>query len=102
MADPETATTESSEPASEPNTAHSTKGTVNPQYGLLGFDIDNCDEDQRPEPIPFNTNGPSSVFLCGAQGSGKSYTLSCILENHLLNHPGVGRQHETIPGFVFH
>lgn len=73
-----------------------------PQYGLLGFDLDNCDATGNPEPILLNTNSPSSVFLCGSQGSGKSYTLSCMLENHLFYDPSVGFQRQTIPGFVFH
>jgi len=73
-----------------------------PQYGLLGFDLDNCDTAGNPEPILLNTNSPSSVFLCGSQGSGKSYTLSCMLENHLFYDPSVGVQRQTIPGFVFH
>jgi hypothetical protein len=73
-----------------------------PQYGLLGFDLDNCDSSGNPEPILLNTNSPSSVFLCGSQGSGKSYTLSCMLENHILQDESVGAQRETIPGFVFH
>lgn len=73
-----------------------------PQYGLLGFDLDNCDNSGNPEPIMLNTNSPSSVFLCGSQGSGKSYTLSCMLETHLLYDPSVGLQRETIPGYVFH
>jgi hypothetical protein len=73
-----------------------------PQYGLLGFDLGNRDNEGNAEPILLNTNEPSSVFLCGSQGSGKSYTLSCMLENHLLRDPAVGVQHETIPGFVFH
>lgn len=73
-----------------------------PRYGLLGFDLDNCDTEGNPEPILLNTNSPSSFFLCGSQGSGKSYTLSCMLENHLLNNQSVGVQREAIPGFVFH
>jgi hypothetical protein len=73
-----------------------------PQFGLLGFDLGNRDHDGNAEPILLNTNEPSSVFLCGSQGSGKSYTLSCMLENHLLKDPAVGVQNETIPGFVFH
>jgi hypothetical protein len=73
-----------------------------PQYGLLGFDMGNRDSDGNAEPILLNTNEPSSVFLCGSQGSGKSYTLSCMLENHLLKNSAVGVQNETIPGFVFH
>lgn len=32
-----------------------------PQYGLLGFDLDNCDATGNPEPILLNTNSPSSV-----------------------------------------
>jgi len=78
------------------------KSPALPQYGLLGFDLDNCDTNGNPEPILLNTNSPSSVFLCGSQGSGKSYTLSCMLENHLLIDPSVGVQRHTIPGFVFH
>jgi hypothetical protein len=73
-----------------------------PQYGLLGFDLGNRDNSGNAEPILLNTNEPSSVFLCGSQGSGKSYTLSCMLENHLLKDSAVGVQNETIPGFVFH
>ncbi|KAM0703097.1 hypothetical protein Q7P35_009795 [Cladosporium inversicolor] len=83
--------------------AHPAKSDlILPQYGLLGFDLDNCDTTGNPEPILLNTNPPSSVFLCGFQGSGKSYTLSCMLENHLLYDPSVGVQRQTIPGFVFH
>lgn len=78
------------------------KDVALPQYGLLGFDLDNCDDEGSPEPILLNTNAPSSVFLCGSQGSGKSYTLSCMLENHLLHDASVGVQKQTIPGFVFH
>jgi hypothetical protein len=28
----------------------------------------------------FNITTPSSIFICGSQGSGKSHTLSCLLE----------------------
>lgn len=74
-----------------------------PQYGLLGFDLNNRNSDDgSPEPMLLNTNTPSSVFLCGSQGSGKSYTLSCMLENHLLNDDNIDLQTETLPGFVFH
>lgn len=31
----------------------------------------------------FNVTTPSSIFICGSQGSGKSHTLSCLLENCL-------------------
>lgn len=35
-------------------------------------------------------------------GSGKSYTLSCILENYLLPNPSLGRLHSPVAGVVFH
>ena len=38
-------------------------------------------EDPR---IFFNVSAPSSTFICGSQGSGKSHTLSCLLENCLI------------------
>jgi hypothetical protein len=72
------------------------------QCGLLGFDLGNTDDDDNVEPILLNINVPGSVFLCGSQGSGKSYTLSCMRENRLLKDATVGIQRETIPGFVFH
>ncbi|KAJ6436754.1 Nitrogen assimilation transcription factor nit-4 [Purpureocillium lavendulum] len=46
-------------------------------------------------------SAPSSVFICGSQGSGKSYTLSCMLENFLA-----ASEANTLPrpltGVVFH
>lgn len=83
-------------------TTNVARAPVLPQYGLLGFDLGNSDKGGNAEPILVNTNTPNSVFLCGSQGSGKSYTLSCMLENHLLKDAEVGVQRETIPGFVFH
>lgn len=32
----------------------------------------------------FNVSSPSSTFICGSQGSGKSHTLSCMLKNCLI------------------
>ncbi len=60
------------------------------QYGLLARvmrttsqqttqDSNNASESR----LFFNTSVPSSTFICGSQGSGKSYTLSCLLENCL-------------------
>lgn len=78
------------------------EGLVLPQHGLLGFDLDNCNSKGVSEPVLLNTNSPSSVFLCGAQGGGKSYTLACMLENYLLKDNNVGVQRQVMPGFVFH
>jgi hypothetical protein len=33
----------------------------------------------------FNVTVPSSIFICGSQGSGKSHTLSCLLESCLAD-----------------
>ena len=40
-------------------------------------------EDHQDERLFFNVTAPSSIFICGSQGSGKSHTLSCLLENCL-------------------
>lgn len=47
-----------------------------PQYGLLGSVLGTKLQDTR---IFLNTNIPSSFFVCGLQGSGKSHTLSTLL-----------------------
>ncbi|KAF2670630.1 hypothetical protein BT63DRAFT_371636 [Microthyrium microscopicum] len=49
-----------------------------------------------------NVNTPFSVFLCGSQGSGKSHTLSCILENCVMTSPMLGRNPSPLAGLVFH
>ncbi|KAK1141002.1 hypothetical protein N8T08_009659 [Aspergillus melleus] len=76
------------------------------QFGLLAgvhSDIPN-----RLATIPandcrlfFNVSPPSSTFICGSQGSGKSHTLSCILENCLI--PSIaGHLPSPLTGVVFH
>ncbi|KAK4125151.1 hypothetical protein N657DRAFT_663079 [Parathielavia appendiculata] len=53
------------------------------QYGLLAGDLSGNAE-ERPDPrIFWNVATPSSFFICGSQGSGKSHSLSCLLENAL-------------------
>lgn len=89
------------------------------QYGLLGGMTDRLskkmvigeggqtmstsngyDHDLDPR-LFFNIAEPSSTFICGSQGSGKSHTLACLLENclaasdaNVLPHP--------LTGLVFH
>jgi len=46
-------------------------------------------------------NAPWSAFICGSQGSGKSHTLSCILENALLP-SRLGKLPNRLAGIVFH
>lgn len=74
------------------------------QYGLLGGDIGSLESGEPANPDPrvfWNIAAPSSFFICGSQGSGKSHTLSCLLENamapceaNVLPHP--------LTGIVFH
>ncbi|GJN70693.1 hypothetical protein PLIIFM63780_002717 [Purpureocillium lilacinum] len=80
------------------------------QYGLLGGDatkmsslmytnsLVSAEHDPR---IYQNITAPSSVFICGSQGSGKSHTLSCMLENCLL--PSAANSlPRPLTGIVFH
>lgn len=55
------------------------------QYGLLAGDMSGtANDDASSDPrIFWNIAAPSSFFICGSQGSGKSHTLSCLLENAL-------------------
>lgn len=79
------------------------------QYGLLGADVpklrgykvvDGAPSQQAPF-IYYNIKAPSSVFICGSQGSGKSHTLSCLLENFLIPSQA-NRLPEPLTGIVFH
>ncbi|KAL8685586.1 MAG: hypothetical protein Q9218_007668, partial [Villophora microphyllina] len=89
-----------------------------PQYGLLareeyisapsdlpdsvnGEKIEEVSTDQRDGRIFLNTNVGFSAFICGSQGSGKSYTLSCILEAGLIR-SGSGNLPQPQAGLVFH
>jgi hypothetical protein len=49
-----------------------------------------------------NTAAPWSAFICGEQGAGKSYTLSCLLENALLEGQRLGVNEKALGGIVFH
>lgn len=83
-----------------------------PQYAFLGCEIPRSDDDNdemnekphqhEPDPVLLNTNTPWSAFICGSQGSGKSYTLSCMLENCLYNSPRIGKLPKPLAGIVFH
>lgn len=86
----------------EPTTTSTSATPVLPQYGLLGFHIGEHVAIDAKEPVFLNTNAPSSVFICGSQGSGKSYTLSCMLENCLLVSDELGILRQPVAGVVFH
>ena len=66
-------------------------------------------ESKKPEPedkrLFVNMNAPWSAFICGSQGSGKSHTLSCMLENALLPSKmgaKLGELPRQLAGMVFH
>ena len=48
-----------------------------------------------------NHNAPWSAFICGSQGSGKSHTLSCMLES-ALQPSRLGPLVAPLAGMVFH
>ncbi|KHN99359.1 uncharacterized protein MAM_03057 [Metarhizium album ARSEF 1941] len=92
------------------NSTSSSGEEVFTQYGLLGGDVAKLRGAEDREAVPdaqgdprvfYNIRAPSSVFICGSQGSGKSHTLSCLLENCLIP-----TEANTLPrpltGIVFH
>ena len=85
-----------------------------PQYGLLGKNLsmpngnanqgwdDDSNESTKNDPrILLNVSTPWSAFICGSQGSGKSHTLSCMLENCLIP-SNLGKLAHPLTGLVFH
>lgn len=85
--------------------------TIFPQYSLLAGMIDteqvNLDckrqdpSSDRDPRIFFNVAAPSSTFIYGSQGSGKSHTLSCLLENCLIP-SDASKLPRPLTGLVFH
>ncbi|POS85823.1 hypothetical protein EPUL_004986 [Erysiphe pulchra] len=64
------------------------KGKLGP-YGFFAGSSDilekNINQSSHEDPrIFYNISAPSSAFICGSQGSGKSHTLSCLLENCVM------------------
>ncbi|KAK0367601.1 hypothetical protein CLIM01_15041 [Colletotrichum limetticola] len=71
------------------------------QFGLFGAAISedwSCLAEAR---LFHNVTCPSSVFICGSQGSGKSNTLACLLENCLIPSQ-LGKLPYPLTGIVFH
>lgn len=76
------------------------------QTKLSSPETDSDSQHTEIKPIYLNTDAPFSAFVCGSQGSGKSHTLSCILENCLLSREKLVRKIGKLPkpaaGIVFH
>ncbi|KAH0494493.1 hypothetical protein TgHK011_001110 [Trichoderma gracile] len=94
----------------EYGTQFKTNGKEEPiaQYGLLAGILENSNAAKNPSEAPdkdirlfFNTTAPSSVFICGSQGSGKSHSLSCLLEN-FLTQSKANVLPRPLTGIVFH
>ncbi|KAH0587287.1 hypothetical protein H2248_006090 [Termitomyces sp. 'cryptogamus'] len=77
------------------------------QYGVLGRVVSThqkslCEKPDDPR-IYLNTNAPFSALVCGVQGSGKSHTVSVILESMMLsNCPSTGLLNKALSGLVLH
>lgn len=87
-----------------------------PQFGLLAKTLniynenDPADDSESPKRTAesahgnrlfLNVNTPWSAFICGSQGSGKSHTLSCMLEAALMPSK-IGKLPKPLAGIVFH
>lgn len=71
------------------------------QYALLGQILPARGDVIDFNPVLINTDIPWSAFICGQQGSGKSYTLSCMLEGCLLDSPKVEKLPQPLTSIVF-
>lgn len=104
--------------AAQNSSVVATESAVFPQYGLLAErlqtyrnakpdlldDTDSTNEhgtESKDNRLFINVNTPWSAFICGSQGSGKSHTLSCMLETALLPSK-LGRLPGPLAGMVFH
>ncbi|KAF6789706.1 hypothetical protein CSOJ01_14705 [Colletotrichum sojae] len=71
------------------------------QYGLFGASLSEEQTSLARGRLYHNVACPSSVFICGSQGSGKSNTLACLLENCLI-FSRLGQLPNPLTGIVFH
>lgn len=66
------------------NLASASPRSIYPQYGVIAAKADNIGPKNPEQLLYYNVAAPSSTFICGSQGSGKSHTLSCLLEDCLV------------------
>lgn len=95
-----------------------TSNDIFPQYGLLAKrlgtyhagksnSVDGFENpgksglDPSDQRLFLNMNAPWSAFICGSQGSGKSHTLSCMLEMALIPSK-LGELPRPLAAIVFH
>ncbi|KAI9892131.1 MAG: hypothetical protein M1814_001837 [Vezdaea aestivalis] len=70
------------------------------QFGILGGAYDAESPKSSSSPIFSNTNIPFSTFVCGLQGSGKSHTVSCLLENYMVTNAPLGPLQNPLSALV--
>ncbi|KAJ5835718.1 hypothetical protein N7447_001744 [Penicillium robsamsonii] len=74
-----------------------------PQYGLLGLRNRATGNAPTQDDLVYaNVSAPWSAFICGSQGSGKSHTMSCLLENSLIASSPAGKLSSPLAGLVIH
>ncbi|MCJ1353992.1 MAG: hypothetical protein MMC33_003979 [Icmadophila ericetorum] len=78
-------------------------GSLIPQYSLLGSANVKVEGtfDPAASRLFLNCNVPFSTFICGVQGSGKSHTTSCIIENCLIPSPTLGVLQKPMSALLF-
>lgn len=81
------------------------------QHGLLGLRLQTyegseetvSDNREKIENLLYaNITDPWSAFICGSQGSGKSHTLSCLLENAIIKPNEAANLANPLAAIVFH
>ncbi|KAF4602216.1 hypothetical protein EYR40_005420 [Pleurotus pulmonarius] len=77
------------------------------QYGVLGKTLSvrgsKTEESFEDSRLYVNTNAPFSAVVCGVQGSGKSHTVSVLLENMFISGVGaIGTLQKALSGLVLH
>ncbi|THV08692.1 hypothetical protein K435DRAFT_641639 [Dendrothele bispora CBS 962.96] len=81
--------------------------THSSQYGLMGkvlscYSKNKFEQFDDPR-LYLNTNAPFSAVVCGVQGSGKSHTVSLMLENMLITgNSALGSLQKPLSGLVLH
>ncbi|KAK6221198.1 hypothetical protein QIS74_04927 [Colletotrichum tabaci] len=72
-----------------------------PQFDLFGGSLSQSCPLSPASRVFYNITCPSSVFICGSQGLGKSNTFACLLENCLIPSK-LGNLPQPLAGIVFH
>ncbi|PIG79274.1 hypothetical protein AARAC_004273 [Aspergillus arachidicola] len=78
----------------------STARAMPSQFALMGGLRGQQSALPRDPRVMLNTNVPFSAFICGVQGTGKSHTTSCIIENCSLPLPTLGALKQPLSTLV--